>query len=421
MKTENDVRREYADIVEDGDAAAMLHLIATLDDAYMATEPPADFVTETGQLLRQRTAAKARRPSVGPCVLGRHWRERRVLATGVMLLAILAVATTVAFAASAVIPRIHVLPPEKQSTSRIIQISNSLPPLKDQLYRPLDPAVAAHQSGLPVAYLQQAPHSLRGGTVGVQIFPPHPWPQPQWRAPEALRSLVRYQGGHSLLIALYQLAPEVVKNDQVVLGERTVHLPNGKDGWSDVEPGMLDQFWVTTLMDGYVLSLYSDLPLRTVEKLATTVTLAPSSGNPGHRGIPKYWPPPLAAPTQIPGVDIALVGAAGHYVSHGHPHITYSLTYANRGSGHERKLRFTLVLPSGLAFGGSPPRRDRTIRVGQGNGGAMGDSPLVITNKSGFTRRVLVLARWTEHGVEGERDFHLPFGKPFPWPLRRHT
>ena len=419
MKTENDVRGQYADIVEDGDDAAMVHLIASLDDAYMATGPPAAFVTETAQLLRQRTARKTRRPSLSSFGWTRLRRERPVLAIGAMLLAVLAVATTVAFAASAVIPRIHVLPPEKQPTSRIIQISNSLPPLNDQRYRPLDPAVAAYQSGLPVAYLGQVPHSLRG-TVGVQIFLPTPWLEPQWRAPEAVRSVVRYQGGHSLLIALYRLAPQVVKNDQVVLGERTVHLPNGQHGWTNVDPGMVDQFWVTTLKDGYVLTLYSDLPFRAVEKLATMVTLAPPSGSPGHRGIPKYWPPPLAAPTQIPGVDIALVGAVGHYLSHGHPYVTYSLTFANRGSGHERKLRFTLVLPRGLAFAGNPPRHVYTVRVGQGNGGAMGDSPLVITNRAAFARGVLVRARWTEHGVKGERDFHLAFGKPFPWPMRPH-
>ena len=66
--------------------------------------------------------------------------------------------------------------------------------------------------------------------------------------------------------------------------------------------------------------------------------------------------------------------------------------------------------------GDEPP----TVRVGQGNGGTMGDSPLVITNRAAFARGVLVRARWTEHGVKGERDLHLAFGNPFPWPMRPH-
>jgi hypothetical protein len=405
MKSEGELRALYADLVESDADADTLRLIATLDAAYGKDQPPARFIAETARLLEQRRPAQRRR-AFASLVAGRSFlRERPLLGTVAILLAALLVTASVAYAATSLI---RVWSPERPPTHDVVFISNSLPPLGFQRYRALDPPRAARESGLPVAYLSEIPAPLKG-TVGVQFMPPAAWPIAQKTMPERMRSAVRYRGnGHTLIVALFELAPRVVEKHPVLVGERTVHLPNGDDAWATTAPWMVESNWVSSVRDGYIVSLYSDLPMVEVERLATMVAIIPPSGDASSRGIPSTWPTALPADTPIPGVDIALMGTVGRDLSSHPPRLTYFLELGNRGRGHEKHLTLTLVLPPGLAFAGETPRREHTMALRPGTGGIGGDLPLVITDEHAFEHGIDVRLTWTENGVNGERTFHLP-------------
>jgi hypothetical protein len=425
MKTEHELRSQYIDILDNGDDASMMNLITQLDAAYQAGSPPARFVAEARQLIKGRCTERQRGIHYPTFGLGRFIGERRLIGMATVLLAAVLITAGIAFAAATSV--IRVWPPGKSPAPNVVFITNSLPPLSYQRFRALDPARAAHQRGLPVAYLARVPKALKG-SVGVQIFVPKPCPKsntPVARVcaaarhagplavPERIRSLVRYHGSHTLLIALFQLAPAVEKHP-VLLGERTVHLPNGQDAWINVAPESVESNWVTMVRGNYIVSLYSDRPMRAVQRMATTVKLSPPSGKPNRRGIPSSWPAPLPAATQITGVDIVLIGTVSHGPSTRGPHLTYSFTFGNRGSGHEHKLRFTLVLPPGLVFAGHSSRRRHTIWCGSGNGGFAGDLPLLINDERAFGRGMAVRAAWTENGRSRRHVFHFDFSPPHP-------
>jgi len=411
MKTEQELQSQYADMDSDAEPDTV-DLIARLDVAYQSSRPPAHFIAETGKLLAERR----RRTFVSLPTWRSVLRDRPLLGTATIILAVLLVTASVAYAANSII---HVWPPERGLRSDVVPIGNSLPPQSEQRYRTIDPARAARESGLPVAYLSYIPPALHG-SVGVQLVEPVPWPEPQRTMPEQIRSTVRYRGSeHTLLVTLFELAPQVIEKHPVLVGEHTVHLPNGKDAWASVQPQEVVPSWVTMVRDGYLVSLYSDLPLSEVEQLATSVTVAPPLGDASTRGIPATWPTPLPADTPIPGVDIAVMGSVGRDLSSHPPRLTYFLKIGNRGTGHKENMMLTLVLPSGLSFGGDSPGSEHTIpSFGSGNGAVGGDLPLVITDPAAFDQGLDVRVTWTENGVRGERTFHLPFSPASDGPVK---
>ncbi len=404
MRTEHELRVQYADIAEDGLDAGTVRLIGTLDATYQARLAPTHFVAETRTLLQRRHANRSHRRTVFGLTLS--LRGRPFVGMVAVLLAVLLVTVTVAYAATSLI---SVFPPEKQPTQDVVFVGNGLPPSETLRFRTIDPARAARESGLPVAYLPQAPAGLRGST-GVLLFRPSPWPVTHGVVNEQTRSVVRFRGDtHTLMIALFELAPSLAGHPVMLAGEHTIHLTNGEVAWTSTQPETLESNWLTMVVDSYVVTLYSNLPLSDIESLATSVKVAPPSGDPSMAGIPAGWPTPLPAETPIPGVDIALTGSVVRDLSSRRPRLTYFLTFGNRGTGHEQHLRLTLILPRGLAFAGHPLTQEHVIPFGSGNGGVGGDLPLVVSGENAFDDGLDVRVTWTTNGAEGERTFHMAF------------
>jgi hypothetical protein len=421
MQTEAELRDRYADVLADGDNAETLNLLTSLEAAYQSSGPPSSFITDTRGLLADRAAT--RRSLISRLFsTARIFKDRPLLGVATVLLVLIVASSTVVFAATSLI---HVFPPEKRPTSNVVFLSNGLPPPGSQRYRSIDPARAARESGLPVAFLSRIPEDLNG-SVGVQLIERR---SKFGTAQEQTRSLVRYRTErHTLIVALFELAPSVVRKHPVLLGEHTVRLPNGQDGWTTVAPEMIESHWVTLVRDGYVVSFHSDLSLQRLAQLTNRLSIASPSGSVSTRELPADWPTPLPADTPIPGVDIALIGTIGRNLSSHPPRLTYSIRFGNRGNGHEHNLRVTLVLPRGLRIAVSkssrwplpgnlrqvPPSRRYTIWFGAGNGGAGGDLPLVASNRTAFTGGATVVVTWTDHGITREQSFHLPFSASTP-------
>lgn len=223
MTTTNEVRMRYPDIVDESDDGETLGLVARLSEIYQGAEPPHQFVTETGRLLAGHHSSRSRsrgRWTGLPRLRGVH-RTAAVVGSGLAALFLLRAA---GYTANSFI---HVFPSNKQPNANVVFISNSPPPLSAQHFRPIQPAVAAKQSGLPLAFLARVPNLLLGA-VGIQLFVPQGrFSRTSGRLPpgtwmDRVRSLVRYKGRKELLVALFQIAPWI-KSRPVLLGG-TVHL-----------------------------------------------------------------------------------------------------------------------------------------------------------------------------------------------------
>lgn len=119
-------------------------------------------------------------------------------------------------------------------------------------------------------------------------------------------------------------------------------------------PETTDLNWLTVVNGHYLVTLYSNEPLAALKRAAVRVMVVAATQG-GFHGIPSNWPPPGPAPTPPTGVHIVLLGRVNISWSAAHPQLTYSFRYGNSGSVNERYLRFTLVLPRGVAFAGRVP------------------------------------------------------------------
>src|SRR5438067_1156831 len=99
-------------------------------------------------------------------------------------------------------------------------VFNALPAPCDLRFYPIDPARAAQESGLPVAYIQQPPAPW-SRQVSVSLSPyTGPWIPHQISF--AWRSAVRYTGGgHTVVVVLGEPSPAAIKRYAFLLGEHT--------------------------------------------------------------------------------------------------------------------------------------------------------------------------------------------------------
>jgi len=235
-------------------------------------------------------------------------------------------------------------------------------------------------------------------------------------------SLVRYRGkGHALIIELSEPSPAVIAKYRVLLGNHTVRLPNGQPAWTSVSIQSFQPNVVSFVAGQYIVSVASNLSLARTEQLASTVTVSPETADATRRGIPSTWPTPLPADTAVPGVEIAMVGTADHYVSpNGKRGLQYDLQIGNRGMGQEQNEDVTLLLPPGITFANHTPGNRYIIHFGGGNGVVGGTEDLMVTDQNAFDQGLTVRVTWTEHGAAGVRTFHFPITSgpaPTPFPV----
>lgn len=365
------------------------------------------------------------------------WTSRLPRSSGALaltVLLVLVVLSTVAYAAGAII---HVYRPERpHSRSELQRLfwTPMLPPYGSVRYRALGPARAAAESGYAVAYLRTPPLSLRA-SVGVDILPHVGWPPPPPGSPVsrvpgpelavAIRSVVRYRGGgHTVIVLLNEPSPGAIRTRELVLGQHTVRLPNGQDGWTSpdvsasapyVRPRSGPAHELAWVSGGYVVSLWSDLPEAQLIRLAGMTVVGPP--RPSHRGIPSTWPTPQP-PERLPSQLQAVVDATAVYQEHGSRlTVRYMVQFGSYSQGalygldKWKDIDVALVFPKLLRSRATEPLPHHTFPGGSGGVGGditfstsgLSPSELARVLRAGVTVRLTRL----EHGKRRRQLFHI--------------
>jgi len=365
-------------------------------------------------------------------------RPQRITSLAILAILGVAILSGVVYAAGSIIrvyhPEHQVSPHEMQKLFWI----PSLPPYQTVHYRSLDPLQAARESGYAVAYLRAPPADINA-SVGVDVLPYVGWTRQTFeRQPVdpalrglaiAIRSVVRYRGsGHTVILLLNEPSPVMIKTSELVLGEHTIHLSDGREAWTSsdlssalpfIQPrsGTVNTLaWVT---NHYVVSLSSDLPEAKLRQLAVnTLVLAPKALA-SQRSIPSTWPTPLPL-ERLPGRLQAAVSGVVTYQQHGTKlTVDYQFNLASYGQGalygldkwHD--ISISLVIPRAL-------QRHTHGRIPHqtfpgGNGGIGGNNTLTVVGMSqnalahALRHGVTVRLTWIDNSGRRQQLFHFPF------------
>jgi hypothetical protein len=335
--------------------------------------------------------------------------RRRLPSLAAALLLALILAGTVVYAASLL--RVH--PPEEPvrgGAAADIIVPPLLPPAGEERYRLMDPARAAEESGLPLAYLPQPPAGLDEVAVslGAQRAPAD-----AAEVSMAIRSLVRYRGGgHTLLVVLDEPSPGMALKHSLALGERTVRLPDGREAWAETHPEWPQANAVSTVVDRYVVVVASDLPEERVRELAGRVVVSPPSGAAAERGIPAGWPAPLA---QEPAstADVVVTGDVDGGASGDRASLSFDLSIGNRGGRSADDVRVAVEFPRALRDRAledypGPPVQDMGPSERSGFGGEVafdtsGMDPAAV--RAALAEGIRVRVTWTDDGQPEQRVF----------------
>ena len=286
---------------------------------------------------------------LGSLLVGRRlWSTRRLAALAMVALAALITAGTLGYASSQVI---RVLLPEQPVPPGGI---NNVMPLPDVpllpgvRYRAMDPAEAAQESGLPVAYLSSVPADLQG-SVGTEVTPQNPALPTNTDVVLHVDSLVRYSGdGHTMILELSKPSSSFIANYEVYLGDHTVHLTNGQPAWTSVFPQSFQPNVVAFVSGPYIVAAASDLPFDQLEQIASGVTVSPEASHPA--GIPSAEPL-HSSRNRLPGGGCR-PRPVDHFVCRrsGQPRLQFDIQIGNRHrTGPERNIATVLPGRPGLS------------------------------------------------------------------------
>lgn len=356
MRTDEELATAYADLL-DGDEIDLLPMVRDLERVLAVRRPPESLTLAFNQTLAERIECRSapRRPFIHrliPFGAATSSLPRQVLGLAVLLLLTVALVGSVAYAASTFI---RVQPPEHPNAGGWTGvIGDFFPPSGYAQYRPIGPRRAARESGSALAYLQEPP---AGSIVSVWIPVARPLKVPTPRpAPGneglsmAIRSVVRYrQGNHTVLVALDQPSQRLAAKP-LLLGERTVRLPNGHLAWETLMSGSEESNMVATVSGDYVVVLAGDLPMQTIERLATETVVIPPSAKPAARHIPANWPPPLPPQSPPAGTHIRLQASEVHESeTNDRLTLTFMFSIGNFGAATARDINTIIELPPVLA------------------------------------------------------------------------
>lgn len=381
---------------------------------------------------------KGNRMLLGPLGLAGSDLPGRVVSLAILAVLALAILSGAVYAAGSIIRVYHPEGHGSPATLGPLFWSPALPPYQIVHYRALDPRRAAQESGFAVAYLRDPPRDIRA-MVGVNILPHVGWSKhasgPQPTDPKlrglavAIRSVVRYRGaGHTVIVLLNEPSPIAINTRELLLGEHTVHLPDGREAWASVglstglpyiQPRSGTVNTLAWVEGHYVVSLWSDLPAASLQQLAATAVVVPPRATPSQRGIPATWPTPSPL-DRLPARLQAVVSGGATYQRHGTKlTIAYLFNFAGYSQGalygldKWHNVSVTVVFPPALQ------RRTRDLvphqTFGGGGFGTGGDSMFQVAGMTSdelaraLGRGVTVRLAWTEHQQRR--------GQTFPFPL----
>lgn len=332
----------------------------------------------------------------------------RALVAVALLVFVIAVAGT-ATTASALI---RVYRPEGLKGSAPI-VAPVLPPDCAVPYLPADPATTAQETGRALAYLPHPPAELND-SIEVGLLPTPP-PFPATTLAMQTHAVVRYQGGgHTLLIALDEPSAALATQHDIMLGDHTIQLADGRDAWISYQPNQRLGNMVAWVSEGYIVIAASDLPLKAVTALAGQVIVTPAtaSGVPGD-ATPGTSPASEQCRSAVPNgpADLTVSGEVREGGRENHPQLIYQFKLGNRGGDTAQNVRVTIEPPATLATHVSAPARALTFaQFGPGQLSSFGGTttfdvagmdPAIVRQAlaDGFTVRIT----WTAAGEAQER------------------
>lgn len=387
-----------------------------------ATQPRADDDFRRGleersvAVLRERRERTAGRRSVAPRPRSRRgWKTPTPgfprWATGLAAMLLLAAVMTGTVVAA--VSYLRVERPEEPS-GEIAMFPPILPPAGSELYRPMDPARAAKESGLAVAYLRQPPAGV-AEKVEVDVRPQADRADPD-EVSIAIRSLVRYRGnGHTVLVVLDEPSPAMARKELLSLGDRTIRLSDGREAWVSEHPEWPQGNAVASVVDRYVVVVASDLPAEQVRALASRVVVAPPSGEPAERGIPSSWPLPATEASDADGVEMTVSGDIESGGTEDRPYLRFDCTIGQSRGGEAEDVRVQVAFPPALegrkleAYPAIPyGKTGPGWRAGFGGEIAFDTSGMgapAVRNALG--QGITVRVTWTEDGQPRQRTFAI--------------
>lgn len=334
----------------------------------------------------------------------------RLATGGIVILLLIAVVAGTAVAASS---RVRVFRPETPGNEPPL-LAPLLPPAEAITYRRADPNTVARESGRAIAYLPGAPAGA-DATTEVAVLPIGPALPPDVLSLRT-HALVRYNGGgHTILVILDEPSPALAQRRDLVLGDRTIRLADGREAWAAARPNWAQSNTVALVSEGYIVIVASDLPPETVATLAAQVVIAPEREGAGATSSGAALAANVSgpAPTVMSGADLMITGSVRRAGWWNRPQLVYELALGNRGDGVADDVRVEIVPPQALvARAHDLPMPYLFARQGPGQLSGLGGS--VTFDISGMTDAdasaalaagLTVRVTWREEGATQERTF----------------
>lgn len=368
-----------------------------------------------------QTALEARLLAQLPTVRRRWWQQlappvRPAWSSALVAIALLVLVIAVAGTAATASTLIRVHRPEGPKGNAPI-VAPVLPPDCAVPYLAADPATTAQETGRALAYLPQPPAEL-SDSIEVGLLPTSP-PIPATTIAMRTHAVVRYQGGgHTLLIALDEPSATLATQHEIMLGDRTIQLADGRDAWISNQPNLRLGNMVAWVSDGYIVIAASDLPLKTITALASQVNVAPAVAS----GVPSDTDPGTSPASErcrsaVPNgpADLTMSGEVRQSGSENHPQLVYQFKLGNRGGDTAQNVRVTIEPPAALATHVTDPAPSRTFaQYGPGQlsgfGGTItfdvaGIDPAIV--RQALAEGLTIRITWTEAGKTQERTFTI--------------
>jgi hypothetical protein len=400
---------------------ALAAVARRLEQALHPPGPEEAFVAALRGRLRDAAGPFPASPAAPPASTGRRWWRTPFPArrwSVLLLAALLALALAGTAVASTSLLRLQ--RPEQHPSggnTMVMAFAGAMPWILCQpaAFQPLDPSRVAPLTGRPIAYLPVPPAGMDAPPQVSLIGTPGRWPQPDAIA-YGPRAVVRYHGGgHTLIVELDEVSPGMALKS-ILVGERTIQLPDGRQAYASTFPGWPVPNAVAFAADRSIVTVASDLPAATVEQLAAAVLVAPAAAAPTGDGVAAI---PIASVGPIAGTAPAAPAVTGT-VQHSQGrwpdsrlHVRYAIAIAATACTRPaQQVQAAVEFPPALAAHAIDPNPPVGF-ASLGSAGFGGDVAFDVsgmppaTVQAALAGGIAVRVSWVEDGRRKERTFTI--------------